>query len=202
VVPYRSVPQALLAVLTVLTVAFALLAVFTSPSLADLAVRNGAAETFSTHQFTMRITLNESTGQGASRSEVQVIDYTAPDQLLVTQANQRLHYAGARHRAEIDKALQEYIGVTGGPVKWHHDGSGFSRTEQLGEFVSRQGNKPSAQGTVQERAVVQGGYLTSVALHVTTKAETESNGETLEGVQELETLQLLKIDGAAIHTAS
>src|SRR5580704_2843878 len=125
----RIVPIALLAVLGLLAVGFAILALTMAPNSADLAVHNGTDETFSAHQFSIQLTDTQSNGQGATRSEVRVVDFSTPDRLVVYRASPKLHFLGSLHGGAVVTAIDQYTAITGGSSGWTRNGSRVGRTE-------------------------------------------------------------------------
>jgi hypothetical protein len=194
--PHRVIPVALLAVLVLLTLGFAVLALTMAPNSADLAVHNGTDETFSAHQFSIQLTDTEANGQGTAQSSVRVIVYTAPNRLVVYRASPKLHLLGSVHGAALVTAINEYAAITGGSTGWVRHGSHFDRTESLAAYAQRLGQKAAATGTVAETAVVRSGYLVADSLILHIKSASGPNGQTAAGGTAQETLHVLRINGA------
>jgi hypothetical protein len=194
--PHRVVPLALLAVLVLLTLGFAVLALTMAPNSADLAVHNGTDETFSAQQFSIQLTDTEANAHGTAQSSVRVIDYTAPNRLVVYRASPKLHLLGSVHGAALVTAINEYAAITGGSTGWVRHGSHFDRTETLAAYAQRLGQKAAAAGTVAETAVVRSGYLVADSLILHIKSATGPNGQTTAGGTAQETLHVLRINGA------
>jgi hypothetical protein len=197
----RSVPLALLAVLTLLTVGAAVLALTMAPNSADLAVHNATAETFSGPQFSLQLIDTVAAASGTSQT-VRVVDYRAPDRMVVYRATPTLHLAASLHGREITTAINQYLAVTGGSTNWVRHGSLFSRTESLrafeaGQQAAGQPEATGASGTVAQTAIVRGGYLVAVTLRLKVEGLTEANGQKVAGGTALETVRLLRINGAA-----
>jgi hypothetical protein len=194
----RPVPLALMAVLIVLTLGFAVLALTMSPNSANLTVQNGTAETFSASQFSIQLTETitiaggAQNGQGGAQSEVRVIDFTAPDRLVVVRVSPKLRRSF--HGQIVRTTILQYAALTSGGPDWIRQGSHFVRTQSLQSFAAGQGQKTSASGAVTEAAVVRNGYLvaTDFTLHV--KSQT-ANGQTAPGGTSHETLHLLRVNG-------
>ena len=194
--PQRVVPLVLLAVLGLLTLGFAVLALTMAPNSADLAVHNGTDETFSAHQFSIQLTDTQSDAQGATRSEVRVVDFSAPDRLVVYRASPKLHLLGSLHDGAVVTAIGQYAAITGGTSGWTRHGSHFDRTESLQAYVGRLNQKTAATGTVAETAVVRGGYLVADILTLHVNSATGPNGQTAAGGTAQEILHVLRINGA------
>jgi hypothetical protein len=192
----RSVPLALLAVLALLTLGFAVLALVTAPKSADLAVHNGTAETLSARQFSLNLFSASRTGQNAAQTETRVIDYSAPDRMVVYRATPALHLLGSLHPDAIEMAIAQYTAVTAGSTHWARNGSHFDRTESLSAYEARQGGKDAPPGTVTEQAVVRGGYLVAVILNLKVESITDANGQKTVGGTVKEILHFLRINGA------
>jgi len=192
----RALPLTLVAVLALLTLGFAVLALATAPQSANLAVRNGTAETFSAHQFTLRLFSSSVTGKDAAQTETRVVAYTAPDRMLVYRATPTLHLLGSLRPHAIVVAVAQYAAVTSGSTNWVRSGSHFTRTESLPAYEVRQGDKNSPPGTVTEAAVVRSGYLVAVVLHLKVDSQTDANGQKSVSGSVFETLRVVRINGA------
>ena len=192
----RIVPLALLAVLGLLALGFAILALTMAPNSADLAVHNGTDETFSAHQFSIQLTDTQSNGQGATRSEVRVVDFSIPDRLVVYRASPKLHFLGSLHGGAVVTAIDQYAAITGGSSGWIRHGSHFDRTETLRAYVGRLNQRTAATGTVAETAVVRDGYLVADILTLHVNSATGPGGQTAAGGTAQEILHVLRINGA------
>src|ERR1700722_5966339 len=89
-VPHRSIPPVILAILTLLTAGFAVLGFTTGPKSDELIVQNGTAATFGSplgsNSFSLDLTSSVSSGSGSGvLSQVRLIKYRAPDHIVVYQ---------------------------------------------------------------------------------------------------------------------
>ncbi len=192
----RIVPIALVAVLGLLALGFAILALTMAPNSADLAVHNGTDETFSAHQFSIQLTDTQSDGRGTTQSEVRVVDFSTPDRLVVYRASPKLHLLGSLHGGAVATAISQYAAITGGTSGWTRHGSHFDRTETLQAYVGRLNQRTAATGTVAETAVVRDGYLVVDILTLHVNSATGPNGQTAAGGTAQEILHVLRINGA------
>jgi hypothetical protein len=186
VIPYRRLPFALLSLLTVLTAGFAVLAVVTGPSSADVAVDNGTAATFSANQFTLSLLVSPAPGSG--NSTVEVIDFHGPNHMQVYKADPKLVLLGSLRPDQIAATLKSYFAVTAGSTGWVRDGTDFSRVESIAQYVARLGEKSTAKGSIAEGAVVRDGYLVGFDLRI--------EGTVSAGATQEETMHLLRVNGA------
>jgi len=162
-----------------------------APPSADLAERNGTAETFSAHQFSLALSDEASSGTGSSQTALRLVNYTAPNRLLVVQGKS----SALISPKSVARALAQYTDITGGATPWVRSGSEFIRTESLADFESRQGTK-SIPGTVTEVAIVRSLYLVKFQFTITTKNTTAASGQSVSGITEHGILRVLKINGA------
>src|SRR5580700_9265584 len=124
----NQIPLVLVSALAVLTAAFALLAIFTSPKGADLAVQNGTAATFGASSFSLDLTSSVSSGPGTGTlSQVRLITYTAPNHMVVFRTSPSKALLGKLTPTAIKSVLNGYAAVTGGSTPWVRDGSLFER---------------------------------------------------------------------------
>ena len=194
--PHRLVPTVLLAALVLLTIGFAVLALFMAPNSATLTVHNGTLETFSGDQFSMSVaTRTVSSQQQGVAAEVLVVNYNSPDRIVITRAAPKPHLSKTVPQDEVTTELSRYTAVTAGPTDWVRQGSHFERTETIKEFSARQGQPNGLPGQVKETAFVRNGYLTLLELTLHANVASSTSGEPVS-ISEQETLHLLRINGA------
>jgi hypothetical protein len=196
-----QVPSVLVTALAVLTAGFALLAIFMSPEGADVAVQNGTGETFEASSFSLDLTSSVSSGPGTGTlSQERLITYTAPDHMVVYRISPSRALLGTLTSKAIKAVLAGYAAVTAGSTPWVRDGTFFERTESLVQFSARVSPtvppERAAQGKVYETAIVSGGYLVYVNLHVIVPNQTTAGGQQAPGGVVGETFHLIKINGS------
>jgi hypothetical protein len=210
-VPRRNlIPLALLAVLGVAALGFAVLGASAAPSGATLTVQNGSSRTFGTPtgstSFTMDVVngVSSATASGTV-SEVRQVRYVPPDRMLVyQQVGSSSKLIAKLDPTTIPCTLSTYTALVGGPTPWTASGSAFVRTESLTAFAAR---VPAAtatscapeptpvQGQVHETASVRDGYLVGVHLTVVVPAQRLANGARAAQGVENQALVMLEIDG-------
>ncbi len=187
----------LLTTLAVLTIGFAVWALFSAPSTASLTVHNGTIETFSANQFSMSVSTHTvSSQQRGAQDEVLVITYNSPDRIVITRAVPRPHLTKTIPENETATELAQYAAVTAGSADWVHNGSAFDRTETIKAFSARQGQPNTLAGNVKETAFIRNGYLTLLELSLHANVASSTPGQSTVSVSEQETLHLLRINGS------
>jgi hypothetical protein len=187
----RRIPLVFLAVLTVLTAVFAVLALTEAPTSANLAVQNATNETFNySHQFLLdRTTTASLTRTAAALSSTQLVAYKGPDHLTVYKTQPKIQILKSFHGQTTAVVLRAYAAVTTGSTPWIHQGGHFTRTESLPTFFHRVSEQSSLPGKVVETAIVRGGYLVYVHLLEITSGNGPGNGVYTE------TYAVLRING-------
>jgi hypothetical protein len=210
-VPRRNlIPLALLAVLGLGGLAFAVLGASSAPSGATLAVQSGSAQTFGTPtgstSFAMDLVNTISTGGSKGTiSQVRQVDYRPPSRMTVYQeTGSSSKLIAVLSPAAAACSLSTYTAIVGGSTPWTPSGTNFVRTETLAAYDAR---VPAAtattcvprastvQGTVNERAAVRGGFLVGVRLTVTVPPQKLQNGQTATNGVENQALVFLQING-------
>jgi hypothetical protein len=195
----NQIPLVLVSALAVLTAAFALLAIFTSPKGTDLAVQNGTAATFGASSFSLDLTSSVSSGPGSGTlSQIRLITYTSPDHMVVYRITPNRQLLGNLNADAINSVLTGYAAVTGGTTPWVRDGSRYERTESLVAFSARVSHQRSALGKVYETADVRNGFLVYVNLHVIVPDQTTTGGQQAPGGVVGETFRLITINGSKV----
>ena len=189
--PRRNlIPFALLSVLALLTLLFAVLGASSAPSGATLTVQNGSGRTFGSPTgstpFTMELVVGTGTGAGAgTTSQARLIDYVPPDRMALYQVGTKLQLLGLLDQAAITCALSSYTAVVGGPTPWTASGDAYTRTESLASYSARVPtvtggscvpHPATVHGQVYENAAVRSGYLVGVHVTVVVPPQTLSNG--------------------------
>ncbi|HEX3795395.1 MAG TPA: hypothetical protein VHV57_12940 [Acidimicrobiales bacterium] len=177
------IPQALLALLTVLTIGAVVLSVRAVPDAATEAVHSATAATFGSpagsHSVSLTLESNVSAGQGAGTlTQILRITYVAPDTMTVYRASAPAANLGPVAASKIAGTLKGYAAVTGGPTPWTGTGSQFRRTESLAPFSLRVYQKKALPGTVTESVTVKDGYLVSIHFTVVVDNQNSAVGET------------------------
>ena len=209
--PRRNlIPFALLAVLALATLGFAVLGASSAPGAATLTVQNASTETFGSPtgstSFAMDVVSTLSAGAGTGTiTQARLVAYVPPQHMAVYQVTGR----STRLLAVLDKsaitcALNAYTSIVGGTTPWTANGSTYTRTETLAVYSARVPRtagpscapQPTAvHGRVLEIAVVRSGYLISVRLTVVVPPQKLSNGAEAPHGAESEALVLLRING-------
>jgi len=210
-VPRRNlIPLALLAVLALGTLAFALLGASSAPSGATLAVQNGSARAFGSPTGVTSFALDlvttiPATGTGAPVSQVRGVAYVPPSRMTVSQVSgSTSKLIAVLPPSASTCSLSTYTAIVGGSTPWTASGAAFVRTETLAAFDARvpaatatscEPRSSTVQGTVQERAAVRSDYLVGVRLTVVVPPQKLANGQPAASGVENQALVLLEING-------
>ena len=211
--PRRNlIPFALLAVLVILALVFAVVGQTSSPNRASIAVQNATSATFGdpagSNSFSMNLSASLSASlRSGSISQERLITYRPPGHLTVYQRvgadARRVAVLGP---SAIPCVLSSYTAIVGGNTAWNANGNTFTRDETLADFSARVPHssattcapQPSAvHGSVAERAILKSGYLVDLTLVVSVPAQRLANGQPAPHGIEGERLQLLTIGGTA-----
>ena len=194
--PRRNlIPFALLAVLALATLGFAVLGASSAPRAATLTVQNASTETFGSPtgstSFAMELvgtTLSAGAGTGTI-THVRLVAYVPPRHMAVYQVGARsTRLLAVLDQAAITCAPSAYTSIVGGTTPWSANGSGYTRTETLAAYSARvprtagtscEPYPTSVHGQVLEKAVVRSGYLVGVRLTVVVPPQKLSNGPRL-----------------------
>ncbi len=209
--PRRNlVPLALLGVLVVLALVFAVFGASSAPSGATLTVQNGSTKTFGSPtgstSFTMDLVASVSAGSGTGTvSQVRQIRYTPPRRMAVYQiTTTTTRLAGILTPAAITCALSSYTAVVGGSTPWTPERNAYARTESLADYSARvpnvssttcQPNPSTVHGSVHEVASVRAGYLVGVRLSIDVPPQKLVNGASAAYGTEGEALVMIQING-------
>lgn len=214
-VPRRNlVPFALVGLLGLLTLLFAVLGASSAPSGATLTVQNASTRTFGSPtgstSFALDVVSTLSSGSGArTLSQVRRVGYIPPDRMAVYQVvGTHTKLLAVLSPSAITCALSAYTAIVGGSAPWTGSGTAYTRTESLAAYSSRIPRTASAsctpaattvQGQVHEQAVIRAGYLVGSRVTVVVPGQPLGNGqESAHGVDG-EALVLLQIDGVAVR---
>jgi hypothetical protein len=210
-VPRRNlIPLALLAVLALGTLAFAVLGASSAPSGATLAVQNGSTRTFGSPtgatSFTMDlVTTIPAGGSSGAATQVRGVAYVPPSHMTVSQVSG----STSKVIAVLDPAatacsLSTYTAVVGGSTPWTASGMAYVRTETLAAYDARVPHATATscvpratavRGQVRERATLRAGYLVGVRLTLVVPPQTLPNGLRATSGVENQALVVLEIDG-------
>jgi len=210
-VPRRNlIPLALLAVLALATLGFAVLGASSAPSGATLTVQNASTETFGSPtgstSFAMDLVSTLPAGAGTGTiTQVRLVTYVPPQRMAVYQvAGRSTKLLAVLDQAAITCALSAYTAIVGGSTPWTASGSTYTRTETLAAYSARvprtttstcEPYLTSLRGQVLEVAVVRSGSLISVRLTIVVPPQRLSNGTEAAHGAESEALVLLRING-------
>ena len=209
--PRRNlIPLALLAVLGIGTLGFAVLGASSAPSGATLTVQNASVRTFGTPtgstSFAMDL-VNSLAAGGAKGtvSQVRRVDYEPPSRMTVYQVvGSSSKLIAVLPPPAATCTLSSYAAIVGGATPWTASGAAFVRTETLAAYEARvptatattcEPRSTTVQGTVQERAAVRSGYLVGVRLSVVVPPQTLPGGQHATSGAENQALVLLEING-------
>jgi len=214
-VPRRNlIPVALLAVLGLGTLAFAVLGASSAPSGATLTVQNASGRTFGSPpgstSFAMDLVNTVSTGgSNGTISQVRLIDYRPPSRMTVYQeVGSTSKLIAVLSPSAIACTLSTYTAVVGGSTPWTGNGTAYVRTESLADYDARvphatatscEPQPTSVRGQVEEKAAVRAGYLLGVRLTVVVPAQTLANGKPAASGVEDQALVMLEIDGTRVR---
>lgn len=209
--PRRNlIPLALLAVLALGTLAFAVLGASSAPSGATLAVQNGSTRTFGSPtgatSFAMDlVTTLPAAGSSGAVSQVRGVAYVPPSHMTVSQVSgSSSKLIGVLNPAAIACSLSTYTAIVGGSTPWTASGAVYVRTETLADYDARVPRATATscvprasavRGQVRERATLKAGYLIGVRLTLAVPAQTLPNGQRAASGVENQELVMLEIDG-------
>ncbi len=209
--PRRNlIPLALLAVLGIGTLGFAVLGASSAPSGATLTVQNASVRTFGTPtgstSFAMDL-VNSLSAAGAKGtvSQVRQVAYKPPSRMTISQVvgSNSKHIAVLPASAAVCNVVT-FAAIVGGSTPWTARGAAFVRTEALATYEARvptatpttcEPQSTTVQGTVQERAAVRSGYLVGVRLTVVVPPQMLPGGQHATSGSESQALVLLEING-------
>jgi hypothetical protein len=210
-VPRRNlIPLALLAVLGIGALGFAVLGASSAPSGATLTVQNGSVRTFGTPTGSTSFSMDlvDTLAAGGTKqtvSQVRRVDYKPPSRMTVYQeVGSTLKLIGILSPSASACSLSTYAAIVGGATPWTASGAAFVRTETLAAFDARvpaatattcEPRATTVQGTVHERAAVRSDYLVGVRLTVVVPPQKLSNGQSAASGVENQALVLLQING-------
>lgn len=214
--PRRNlVPLLVLAVLTVLTAVFAVVGAASAPTATTIEVQNATAKTFgapigSTSWITDLLTsLSVGGGAGNGTTQERIIDYIAPNRMVVYNVGTTTKLAGVLHQPAVACVLSSYSATLQGQASWNEKGETYTRTESLADYsarVPRAGATTcgpvasTAQGQVHETAIIRSGYLVASRVQVVVPNQTLTGGRpATHGVQG-ETLVFIEIGGVPVKT--
>ena len=213
--PRRNlIPLALLAVLALLTILFAVLGASSAPSGATLAVQNASGKTFGSPtgstSFVMDLVDTASAGAGTGTlSQVRQIDYVPPNRMVVYQVGSTVRRLAVLDQAAITCTLSAYTTLVGGSTPWTASGDAYTRTESLADYSARvpqvtptscAPRPATVHGQVQERAVIRSGYLVGVRLTVVVPPQTLPGGGSAAHGVEGEAVVMVQINGTRVRS--
>ncbi len=205
--PRRNlVPLLLLAVLGVATAVFAVVGAASAPTATTIEVQQAAEQTFGSpagaNSWIMELVTSENAGAGTvnGTSQERIIDYVAPDRMVVYDVSGgSAKVAGVLREPAISCVLRSYNAMLQGNGSWTQKGGTYTRTESLADFSARVPDAgatpcsaaPSTRpGQVHQTAVVRSGYLIAARTLIVAPSQ---------GTQG-ETLVFVKIAGVPVRT--
>ncbi|HEY3841917.1 MAG TPA: hypothetical protein VGL48_01590 [Acidimicrobiales bacterium] len=191
----RFIPLTILALLSVLTAAFAVLAVATAPRGASHAVQGAADASFGADSFSVQLTITVSAGTGTGTlTQVRSVTYDAalPGTIVVRNVETG-KLLGTEHGTAVTTSVHGYLALAAGSTPWVGSGSHFTRTESFAEFAKSSPQRTTPRGTVFETATISQGLLADITLKVVIPSQTA--GGTSSSVVTGERLRLLRING-------
>ncbi len=206
------IPLALLALLALGTLAFAVLGASAAPSGATLTVQNASVRTFGTPTGSTSFALDlvntiSAGGPSGTISQVRRVVYTPPGRMTVSQvAGTSSKLIAVLNPAAISCSLSAYTARVGGSTPWTASGTAYVRTETLAAYDARVPpatatscvpESTPVQGQVKERAAVRAGYLVGVRLTVVVPPQALPNGQRAASGVEDQSLVLLEINGTS-----
>ena len=213
--PRRNlIPLTLLAVLSLLTVLFAVLGASSAPSGASLAVQNASGKTFGspTGSTSFVMDLVDTVSAGATTgtvTQVRQINYVPPDRMAVYQVGPKLRRLAVLDQAAITCTLTAYTALVGGSTPWTPNGGAYTRTESLASYSARvpeitttscAPRPTTVRGQVHEKAVIRSGYLVGVRLTVVVPPQTLPTGGTAAHGVEGEAVVMVQINGTRVRS--
>jgi hypothetical protein len=213
--PRRNlIPLALLAVLIVATAVFAVLGAAAAPNATTVTVENATAKTFGSPtgsiSFLMDLVTTVSSGaKSGTLSQERLVDYQAPDRMVVYQVGTSVKTPSVIPQSEISCTLSVYTAMLEGPAAWNAKGDNYTRTETLADYsarVPRTGGTTctpqeiTAQGQVHETAVIRSGYLVAARVKVVVPSQTLRTGQTAAHGVEGQTMIFVEIGGVPVRS--
>jgi hypothetical protein len=213
--PRRNlIPIALLAVLTIGALVFAVIGFAGAPSATTINVQNATETTFGSPtgstSFLMDLVSTLSSGsQSGTLSQEHVVDFVAPDLIKVAPVGTRSKTVVVLHQPAVSCALNAYTAMLQGPTAWTQKKDTYTRIETVAAYSARvprqvgtscEPQPVSASGQVYESAVIRSGYLVAARVRIVVPAQTLSNGRTAAHGVETQTMIFIEIGGVLVRT--
>ncbi len=213
--PRRNlIPFALLAVLTVGAVVFAVIGFAGAPTATTISVQNATAATFGSPtgstSFLMDLVNTLSSGpQSGTLSQEHVVDFVAPDRMRIYPVGTSSKTVIVLHQPAISCALSAYTAMVQGPTAWTPK---KTRTPgprpwpttppgcraRAGRRASRRPSPRAARWT--RRSIIRSGYLVAARVRIVVPPQTLSNGRTAAHGVETETLVFIEIGDVLVRS--
>jgi hypothetical protein len=209
------IPLVLLAVLGVLTAVFAVVGAASAPTATTIEVQNAAEKTFGSPTgsaswiMDLLTTLHVGGGSGRGLTQERIVDYIAPNRMVVYNVGTTTKLAGVLHQPAVSCVLSSYAAMLQGQASWHQKGETYTRTESLADYSGRVPHTggtscgavtSSAQGQVHETAVIRSDYLIAARIQVVVPSQTLAGGRTSTHGNQGETLVFIEIGGVPVRT--
>lgn len=212
--PRRNlIPLAILAVLAVGALVFAVIGQMSAPSATTITVQNATATTFgsptgSTSFVLDLITTLSSGATSGSLKQEHLIDYQPPGRMVVIDTSTK--DTTVLHQTSVTCALSAYTAMLQGPTEWNQKGNTYMRTESVADYTARvpstvvgmkcEPRPLSARGQVTQTVLVRSGYLVAARVRIVVPPQTLNNGRTAASGTETETLLFIEIGGVPVRT--
>jgi hypothetical protein len=213
--PRRNlIPLVLLAVLAVGTAVFAVVGQASAPNGTTITVQNATAKTFGSptgaNGFLMDLVNTLSSGgKAGTLSQTRLIDYVAPDRLVIYPVGTKSKVPTVLQQPAISCVLSAYTAMLQGPTAWNANGDTYTRTESLVDYTARvprtggttcEPQALHAQGNVDETVVIRSGYLVAARVRIAVPPQTLRSGQAASHGIEGETLVFIKIGGVQVRS--
>lgn len=213
--PRRNlIPLALLAVLAVGTVVFAVIGFAAAPTATTISVQNATATTFGSPtgstSFLMDLVSTLASGpQSAALSQEHLVDFIAPDLMRVAPVGTRSKTVTVLHEPAVSCALHAYAAMLAGSTSWAQKNDTYTRTETVAAYSARvpsavgsvcEPQPVTASGQVYETAIIHSGYLVAARVRIVVPPQTLSSGRTAAHGVETQTMVFIEIGGVLVRT--
>jgi hypothetical protein len=213
--PRRNlIPIALLAVLTVGAVVFAVIGFAGAPTATTINVQNATERTFGSPagstSFVMDLVNTLASGpRSGTLSQEHLVAFKAPDRMAVYPVGTSSKTPTVLSPPAISCALTAYTAMLGGSTEWSQNKDTYTRTETVADYSARvprsvgtscEPQPVTASGQVFETAIIRSGYLVAARFRIVVPAQTLSNGRAAAHGVESQTMIFIQIGGVLVRT--
>jgi hypothetical protein len=194
--PRRNlIPLALLAVLTVGAVVFAVIGFAGAPTATTISVQNATAATY-----------GSPTGSTSFLMDLVSTLSSGPQSGTLSQRSKTVIVL---HEPAVSCALNAYSAMLQGSAAWTQKNDTYTRTETVAAYSARvpravgstcEPQPVTASGQVYETAIIHSGYLVASRVRIVVPPQTLSNGRTAAHGVETQTMVFIEIGDVLVRS--